>query len=94
MYIINFIICFSLLLTFFYKIYSNISEYKCHNYAMTQLLHNSLKKTLDKQNHYSRYFHKNNCHFIAFERKKKYFALGKNINQKLSIKFSGKVSND
>ncbi len=94
MYIVNFTICFSFLLIISIQINKNVNKQKCHNHAMTHLFQNSLKKTLDKQNPYSKQQLLGGCKFLTHETRGTHYALGVNFKQKLLLTFKGKASND
>lgn len=94
MYIINFIICFSFLFIISIKVNDQTRKQKCHNQAMTHLFKNSLKKTLDRKNSYSKHNLFGDCKFLIIEKRGTQYAVGINFKQKLLLQFSGKASND
>ena len=95
MYLINFVLCISVLLGICGAAFTRFSNLRCRDFAIVTMFHQKLQKTLDKNktwNDFS-FMKKQSCLYAINKTNKSMTAFGPFQKQIFKLRFEGKASN-
>jgi len=94
MYIIQFIVCSSLLTSFFYHIHQKLKTHSCDDINLTKMIHLTLNSTLDENNKNSNLLNQFNleCGQRIVSKDRNTLVIQSIYKQKSNLKYTSKIN--